>query len=209
MIKNQNKKLPITVTTNIDFIYYNPFMFLVPQNYIEFFASITYNKAKSGSMVVFYNDKGEQICASAIGEGNQIDSVFTTRTIAQIGILTQAKSVLIIHNHPITNKDNPIDKTKAYQPSELDLEAFQNIQKICSLLNIKIEDFVIISNLKTLSNDNIPIYYSLKKKEYQRITELKEIPCIYIEDMDLQIKNHFLNKDEIIEDMIEDIREGI
>lgn len=209
------KKIPIMTTKlSNNYMFINNKSFFNKQDIIEFFFKKMYNLANENSMVVFFNQNEQPICAASIGQGNPEDGYMSIRDVVQIGLLCEAKSVCIFHNHPITKGtflayDENTKQFKdrlAYQPSKSDVFYVEQIKRACSILDIKLDDFFIISGEKNFYNKgykSIPICYSMKtKKRYS----LKDgvLENFYKETHIIDIQQSFYNEINNHEDDYED-----
>lgn len=132
---------------------------------IQFVADKIYDSAKENAVAIFMDDTRSPLCVSFVGSGNTTNVMFSARDIVQTALLCNANYVIIMHNHPGFNTG----KQKC-KPSREDVLVTDAIIKACGIVGVEVYDSIVTSFYKKDAEDTpIPIYYSMKDKNYRRL----------------------------------------
>lgn len=96
--------------------------------------------------VLFLNAADCPICLHIASIGSLTESVVSPREIMKVGILTNASSMILMHNHP---SGSPL-------PSKHDTAVTHRMYQVCELMNIPLLDHIIIGN---------GLYFSFREKD--------------------------------------------
>lgn len=170
MLNNHQRKWPVFTKLKEDYCLISRQPLESEKIAVETIAKEIYYNAKTCSIAVFFDEYDKPLYSTLIGEGFQNNVSFRIRRLIQAALLGKAKSVSVVYNlaisegkqcHPITNKKN-------YNFCNSDIKIFQEIQQLCNLFEIKLNDiYAIIGLREDLTKKAKPVYYSMKeKKEY-------------------------------------------
>ncbi|WP_042476479.1 JAB domain-containing protein [Bacillus ndiopicus] len=93
-------------------------------------------------IVMCLDTKNQPTCIQIVHIGSLNASIVHPREVLKIAILSNAASILVVHNHPSNICD----------PSPEDLEVTERLKKACNILGIDLMDHLIIctNNFKSL-----------------------------------------------------------
>ncbi len=117
---------------------------LLSPNAVVALCSDIAHKEKEHLVALFLNTRAMLIKRSLISIGNLDSSIIDPREILKEALRCNAKSIILVHNHPSGEPE----------PSEEDLKVTAHISQACQLLNIGLTDHIILGMGK---------YYSLKE----------------------------------------------
>ncbi|KRL38356.1 JAB domain-containing protein [Liquorilactobacillus uvarum] len=109
------------------------------------FSSFIEDKANEQLVVAALNVKEEPVNISTVHIGTILSSMAIPRDVVRTAILSNAPSIIVVHNHPSG------DTT----PSKADISFTQELYKACELLQIKLLDHLIIGFWWKLSFNEI------------------------------------------------------
>lgn len=97
--------------------------------------------------VILMNQGGYVLGASCIGKGHDKGVLVSPKEIVQLGILSHAHTVIMVHNHP----------SGRYDPSPQDLFLTKEVQKALSYHSITLSDHLIITeeNYFSMANEGL------------------------------------------------------
>lgn len=140
------------------------------------------NLQKEMSFVLCLDDIGRPICVGMLGYGSTSGVEMSIREIAQFALLTNARSVILLHNHPGNGRN--INELK---PSKQDIEIASKVAETLNLFEIDLCDSIIV-NSAWLKNyflvpeiykemdeyireryTRVPAYYSMRENKKYRI----------------------------------------
>ena len=92
-------------------------------------------------IVITLNTRLEVVGCFEVARGTVDESPVYTREIATRALLTNAKSVIIAHNHPSGTVD----------PSTADIDVTKKVKDVLAMLNINLLDHIIVAHEQTYS----------------------------------------------------------
>lgn len=115
--------------------------------------------------VIFFNDLGVPLCASVLGYGNQDNCTFDIIALARTGLLVNACSYVLIHNHPafFPNGEN-------LKSSKPDLKATESIAKACIPIGLHCRDSI-VAGMSFQDGREIPACYSIRQDDIRVLSE--------------------------------------
>ena len=151
-----------------------------------------YDNAKEIGIAIFMDCGLRPICVAIVGQGNEKESVISTRDIVQTALLCNASYVTLVHNHPhedVAKKTSLSTAQKRVEPSLDDIRLTESIAKACSLHGIEFYDSIIVGGFRdNMFVGKIPIYFSMREKGFytlakkagvereKPVTSLEQIP---------------------------------
>ena len=99
-----------------------------------FFVNEIGNNSVECFYVMYMNTANELVAMSEIAKGDATNVVLSIGEVIRIGILSNAKYILLAHNHP----------SGVAKPSESDVEMTKKIAQAASLLNMHLVDSIIV-----------------------------------------------------------------
>jgi len=87
-------------------------------------------------LVIFLNTKNEPNCIELVSTGSLNASIVHPREVMKSAILSNANSMILVHNHPSGNPE----------PSNEDISITQRLKKAGELIGITVLDHVIVGN---------------------------------------------------------------
>lgn len=100
----------------------------------NFFVNKIGNNSVECFYVMYMNTANELVAMSEIAKGDATNVVLSIGEVIRIGILSNAKYILLAHNHP----------SGVAKPSESDVEMTKKIAQAASLLNMHLVDSIIV-----------------------------------------------------------------
>ena len=135
-----------------------------PIKALEALAKTMKNSAKEASFVLCLDVGSRPICAGVVAYGDNKNVTAGVKEICQFALLTNADSVILVHNHPSYGKDR-----SSLAASKDDYNATFEVMKALSLFGIHLTDHI-ITNSKWMKYEHlgatrdvkIPAFYSMR-----------------------------------------------
>lgn len=157
------------VTTKIDMTL-PPFaekVFANPREIVEYFGHHMVELSNEYSLLICFDAGMYPICATVLGIGDQVNGSIPVRSVIQMGILSNATYLVIMHNHPTA-----YEKFDNVKPSKDDIKLMDAIQKSCKMMSMLLYDSIIIGGNRK-NGEFIPSYYSMREKKLRRLNRAK------------------------------------
>ena len=140
-----------------------------PKDLLETITTKITNLPTEASLVICSDMAGRPICLGALGMGDSKGTEIDPKRVAQFALLTNAASVIIIHNHPDSGRGNRL--RTALTASKEDWACTINLAKALDLFGIHLNDSIIV-NCIWENGMRAPAYYSMRNDK--RFTALKK-----------------------------------
>lgn len=152
-----------------------------PQDAIEFVASKIVDNTHETAIAIFMDSSFSPICVATVGQGDGMNTMFSSKEMCQTALLCDASYVTMMHNHPGYTSG----KIKV-GPSYEDVLVTQTMVNALSMVGVKLYDSIIVSNYrKNRLGISVPVYYSIKEHNYKKLCKkfkVKDIELIQNED---------------------------
>lgn len=125
-----------------------------------------YNETRELGIAIYLDSENIPICLAQVGQGNEKGSIISARDIVQIGLLSNASGIILVHNHPTLVPDS-----RNLKPSEEDIHLADTLAKACGLHGIMLLDSVIVSGVKEKFGTKFPAYYSMKDHNFYKLAK--------------------------------------
>jgi len=168
------EKLPVlSVHVDADYCLFSEAPLKTPEEAIELVTSKIYDSAVEKSYVIFLDESLCPICVACVGSGTATNTQFSIKTVIQIGVLTHASFIIMLHNHPGLGINH-----KQLEPSKEDVLVTDSMIKACRYVDIIVYDSIIAAGYRTnIFGMQVPVYYSMRKNSYKKLQkkyQLKE-----------------------------------
>lgn len=125
-----------------------------------------YNETRELGIAIYLDSENIPICLAQVGLGDEKGSVISARDIVQIGLLSNASGLILVHNHPTLVPD-----ARNLKASDEDIHLADTLAKACGLHGILLYDSVIVSGFKEKLGVRIPAYYSMKEHNFYKLSK--------------------------------------
>lgn len=125
-----------------------------------------YNETREVGIAIYLDAENIPICLAQVGLGDEKGTKISARDIVQIGLLSNASGVILVHNHPTTVPD-----MRNLKASKEDIQLTDTLSKACGIHGILMLDSVIVAGFKEKYGRRIPAYYSMKEHNFYKLAK--------------------------------------
>ncbi len=105
-----------------------------PRRAVEVIGKYIRDMDREAVCVVNYNARGQPINFQVVGIGTLSEALYSPRELLKSSILSNASSMMILHNHP----------AGSIAPSGCDIQMTERMEKVCELVGIPLMDSIIV-----------------------------------------------------------------
>lgn len=105
-----------------------------PRRAVEVIGKYIRDMDREAVCVVNFNARGQPINFQVVGIGTLSKALYAPRELLKSSILSNASSMMILHNHP----------SGSIAPSGCDIQMTERMEKVCELVGIPLMDSIIV-----------------------------------------------------------------
>lgn len=141
-----------------------------PKDAVRLVQEMLQNYDREALVIVNLDNRGKPINLNIVSVGTLDSAIAHPREIMKAAILSNAASVLMIHNHPSGN----------VEPSAEDIRTTNNMYSICKLMDIPLRDHIIISGREryfSFEEQGLFVFRDKAVEEAMKASEVRESPA--------------------------------
>lgn len=126
-----------------------------PQKAVEMIQDLIGDLDRENFVLVNLDNAGKPINYNIVSIGTESQSLVSIANVMRGVILSGSTNIMVFHNHPSGNTN----------PSQADIDVTNKLQSACNLMDVKLIDHIIVSDVEYYSfkNNNLLNNYSLKQ----------------------------------------------